>query len=169
LTFAAKNLWLKSSPNFYRVTGFPKVPDHYKPGEHYKYKFEQFSASLNPEVIETDVVIVGSGCGGGVCAKNLAEGGHKVLVVDKGYYFTPSQLPMSEAAGGIHLFYNGGIFSSDDGSVPIVAGSTWGGQFMFHSIQFSIATSDSLTYLESFWNQNNSQAYQISLSRSVLL
>ena len=127
MTFVGKNLWLKTSPNFYRLSGFPKVPDHYKPGEHYQYDFLKFPAGEGPHVIETDVVIVGSGCGGGVCAKNLAEAGHRVLVVDKSYYFSPSQLPMSEEEGGIHLFDNGGVTTSDDGSINVIAGSTWGG------------------------------------------
>lgn len=106
LSVVAKNSWIKTSPSFYSISGFPKVPDHYEPGEHYKYEFLQFPAGSGPEVIETDVVIVGSGCGGGVCAKNLAEAGHRVLVVDKSYYFSPESLPMSEREGNVHLYEN---------------------------------------------------------------
>ena len=127
LTFAGKNTWLKTSPSFSRVTGFPIVPEKYKPGPHYEYDFLQMPAGSGPEVVEFDVVIVGSGPGGGVCAKNLAEAGHRVLVVDKSYYFPPNYLPMSEAVAGVHLLENGGILSTDDGSMSIVSGSTWGG------------------------------------------
>lgn len=109
---------------------------------HFEYSFEQFGsggfeagragtesiAGVEHEVIETDVVIVGSGCGGGVCAKNIAEAGHKVLVVDKGYYFSPSQLPMSEKDGGIHLYVDGGVVSSDDASMLV---------FIFHTSLFT--------------------------------
>src|SRR4051795_13237467 len=86
MTFVGKNLWLKTSPTFNTLARYPKVPDHYKPGPHFEYEFEQFGADQEPAVFETDVVIVGSGCGGGVCAKNIAEAGHRVLVVDKSYY-----------------------------------------------------------------------------------
>ena len=127
MSFAAKSIWLKTSPTAGPITGFPIVPDDYKSGSQYEYEFLQFSEGSEPEVLETDVVIVGSGCGGAVCAKNLAEAGHKVLVVEKSYYYPPSQLPMTEEAAGVHLFENGGAISSDDGSIPIVAGSTWGG------------------------------------------
>lgn len=129
MTRISKSLWLKTSPTFGKVSGFPAVPEHYKPGPHFEYEFMQFSPSTNsqPEVIETDVVIVGSGCGGAVSAKNLAEAGHRVVVVDKAYYYPPSQLPMNEEAGGIHLYDNGGADNSDDSSVTIVAGSAWGG------------------------------------------
>lgn len=127
MSLLGKHIWLKTSPNFDKVTGFAKIPDHYKPGPHYEYEFLQFTASDEPQIIETDVVIVGSGCGGAVCAKNLAEDGHKVLVVEKSYYFSPSHLPMSEATSGIHLFENGGVIMNDDSSMSITAGSSWGG------------------------------------------
>ncbi|KAH8595718.1 long chain fatty alcohol oxidase-like protein [Bisporella sp. PMI_857] len=127
LTQAAKNLWVKSSPTFYETTGFPQVPKDYKQGKHYDYKFEQFPAGSEPETIETDVIVVGSGCGGAVCAKNLAEAGHRVLVVDKGYYFSPASLPMHEQTAMEHLFDNAGVTQTDDGSMTILAGSTWGG------------------------------------------
>ena len=78
-------------------------------------------------MLETDVVIVGSGCGGAVCAKNLAAAGHRVMVVEKGYHWGPEHLPMSEKDGLIHLFANGGVESSDDNSIVIVSGSTFGG------------------------------------------
>lgn len=106
LCTVAKNSWIKTSPNFYKISGFTKVPDHYQPGAHYQYEFLQFSAGEKPEIIETDVIIVGSGCGGGVCAKNLAEAGHRVIVVDKSYYFPPESLPMSEREGGVHMYEN---------------------------------------------------------------
>lgn len=113
------------------------MPDHYKPGDHFEYNFEQFGSGGfeagrggkedDCEVVETDVVIVGSGCGGGVCAKNIAEAGYRVMVLDKSYYFSPSQLPMSEKDGGIHLYVDGGVVTSDDASITVIAGSNWGG------------------------------------------
>jgi choline dehydrogenase-like flavoprotein len=98
-----------------------------KPGKGWDYEFIQFPPSSTPEVIETDVVIVGSGCGGGVCAKNLAEAGNRVLVVEKAYHWTPEHFPMSEADGWNHLFMSGAFVSSDDSSTSIVAGQAWGG------------------------------------------
>ena len=109
------------------MLGFPRVPIHGKPGKGFDYSFVQFPPGPEPEVIETDVVIIGSGCGGGVCAKNLAEAGHRVLVVEKAYYFPPAHLPMTEADAGFHLYQNGGVDSSDDNSISVVAGQAWGG------------------------------------------
>lgn len=106
------------------------MPVHGSPSKDgYPFRFLQLPsvATSEPDVIETDVVIVGSGCGGAVAAKTLAESGLKVLVVDKGYYWSPLRLPMSESEGAAHLFHNGGMSQSDDASVSVVAGQTWGG------------------------------------------
>ncbi|KAK2630194.1 hypothetical protein QTJ16_001014 [Diplocarpon rosae] len=127
MTVLAKSLWLKTSPTFQALSGFPPLPHHSKPGSSHDYRFLQFEPGTEPETIDTDVVIVGSGCGGAVCAKNLAEAGHRVLLVDKAYHFAPAHLPMTEEAAGIHLFENGGAELSVDGSTSVVAGASWGG------------------------------------------
>lgn len=100
---------------------------HGKPGKGFDYNFIRFPPGHETEIIETDVVIVGSGCGGGVCAKNLAKTGLRVMVVEKAYHWPPEHLPMTERDAGIHLFANGGIVSADDNSIAILAGQAWGG------------------------------------------
>ncbi|KAI0144733.1 GMC oxidoreductase [Pestalotiopsis sp. NC0098] len=123
----ATNHWVMTSPLFRSLSGWKDFPDGYKKGQAADYTFKQFEAGDEPHVIETDVVIVGSGCGGGVCAEVLAKAGHRVLVVEKGYYFPPAQLPMKQDTGGYYLFDGNGIVTSDDGSLSIMSGSTWGG------------------------------------------
>jgi choline dehydrogenase-like flavoprotein len=98
-----------------------------KPGKGFEYEFIQIPPGDEPEILEADVIIVGSGCGGAVSAKNLAEAGHRVLVVEKGYHWTPDHFPMAESDGWNHLFMNGAFISSDDTSTSIVAGQSWGG------------------------------------------
>ena len=121
------SVWVKTSPTIGPILGFPRAPIHGKPGKGFDYSFFQFTPGSETEIVETDVVIVGSGCGGGVCAKNLAEAGHRVIVVDKAYHWGPEHLPMTERDSGIHLFANGGIESSDDSSIGVIAGQAWGG------------------------------------------
>ncbi|OAL56424.1 long chain fatty alcohol oxidase [Pyrenochaeta sp. DS3sAY3a] len=127
LTVILKQTWIKITPSLRRVLGVPRVPTGMIPGKGYDYEFIQIPPGKKPEIIETDVVIVGSGCGGGVSAKNLAEAGYRVLVTEKAYHWTPDHFPMSEADGWNHLFMNGAFISSDDTSVSIVAGQAWGG------------------------------------------
>jgi hypothetical protein len=99
---------------FPAVTGFNAVPEHYSPGSAFDYTFLQFPAAWTPETLEFDVVIVGSGIGGGVSAKNLAGAGFSVLVVDLSYYYPPKRLPMTEAERLTHLHENGGFDISQD-------------------------------------------------------
>lgn len=122
-----KKVWVQTSPMFQKLSGWTDLPENYRAARPAEYSFRQFGQGSEPEVIETDIVVVGSGCGGGVCAKVLAEAGNRVTVVDKGYYFPPAQLPMNTRAAELNLFENGGLVSNDDGCMSILAGSTWGG------------------------------------------
>ena len=108
LTTLSKQTWLKTTTSLPRLIGFPRVPVGMVPGQGFDYEFIQFPPGDKPEIIETDVVIVGSGCGGGVSAKNLAEAGHRVLVVEKAHHWTPDHYPMSEQHGWNNLFMSGG-------------------------------------------------------------
>lgn len=127
LTTLTKQTWLKTNQSLPRFLGFPRVPVGMVPGKGFDYEFIQFPPGHMPELIETDVVIVGSGCGGGVSAKNLAEAGHRVIVVEKAHHWTPEHYPMSEHHGWNNLFMSGGALQSDDSSVAVVAGETFGG------------------------------------------
>ncbi|CAH0016911.1 unnamed protein product [Clonostachys rhizophaga] len=124
LVFITKQCWARTSPTFCSYVGIPRVPINCKVAKGYDFGFLQIPPGEEPEVIETDVVIVGSGCGGAVSARVLAEAGLRVLVVDKGYYWSPEYFPMEQDTGPINLLMNG---TTDDGSVIIIAGQTWGG------------------------------------------
>ena len=123
----ARSVWVKTSPTYSKLIGIPRIPTHGTQGKGFDYQFIRFPQGETEEVIETEVLIVGSGCGAGVCAKNLAEAGYDVLVVERAYHFPPEHLPMSQIDGPIHLFDNGGAEFSDDKSVAVLSGRAWGG------------------------------------------
>lgn len=121
-----------TNPYFHKISGYSDVPRDWKPAEAYDHVFLQVPPAAagkedDAHEITTDVVIVGSGPGGGVCAKNLAEAGHEVLVVDKGYHFHPTYLPMPQSAAIEYLFDHSGAYVSEDTSISMTSGSCWGG------------------------------------------
>lgn len=123
----AQKSFSQADPLYQQLLGFADHPADYRPAPGFDFKFLQFPNRATPEVVETDIVIVGSGCGGAVCAKVLAEAGYQVLVVDKGYHFPPSQLPMNQESGSHYLFDGEGVLTSDDNCMNLLAGSCWGG------------------------------------------
>lgn len=122
-----KKTWAATSPTLCPVIGFPRVPISSKPAPGFDFEFLQIPPGSGPEVIETDVVVIGSGCGGGIAAKNLAEAGYRVLVVEKSYHYPSKYFPMGFSEGFTSMFEGGASIVADDGSIAVLAGSAWGG------------------------------------------
>jgi long-chain-alcohol oxidase len=78
-------------------------------------------------VLECDVVIVGSGSGGGVAAAVLAKAGFKVIILEKGGYMARQDLSLLEREAVRDLYEEGKILSTDDQRMLVFAGSTVGG------------------------------------------
>lgn len=79
------------------------------------------------EHISCDVVIVGSGPGGGCVASHLARAGLDVVIVEKGGYHSESDFHHYESESQRDLYLYGATLTSLDGGVRVIAGSTLGG------------------------------------------
>lgn len=77
--------------------------------------------------LTADVVVVGSGSGGGVIAGKLAGAGLKVVVLEAGGYFNEADFNQSELWGYQNLYWRGGSTASADLNISLLAGATLGG------------------------------------------
>ena len=71
--------------------------------------------------------VVGSGAGGSVIAAQAAAAGKSVLVLEAGQYRNEQDFNQLEIQGYQELYYGGGLATSEDGSISILAGATLGG------------------------------------------
>lgn len=74
-----------------------------------------------------DVVVVGSGAGGGTAAGVLAAAGLDVVVLEAGGYHNESDFSHLEADAYARMYLNGALGTTADGGMVILAGSTLGG------------------------------------------
>ncbi|GAB2963315.1 GMC family oxidoreductase [Hymenobacter coalescens] len=74
-----------------------------------------------------EVLVIGSGAGGGVVAGELAAAGHDVLVLDKGPYCHGCDFTQHEADMIGKLYDARGTLGTTDGGVTLLAGSCLGG------------------------------------------
>ena len=84
--------------------------------------------SLQDEsTLSADVLVIGSGAGGGVVAGELAAAGHDVIVVEKGGYYHERMFDGRELAGYQTMYEKRGLLTNADTTMTILAGSVLGG------------------------------------------
>jgi choline dehydrogenase-like flavoprotein len=81
----------------------------------------------NDGTLQCDVVIVGSGAGGGVAAGELAARGLNVVVLEKGGYYNEADFSHYEGETLSRLYDGGGLLTSDDLAIVVLQGSCLGG------------------------------------------
>jgi choline dehydrogenase-like flavoprotein len=79
------------------------------------------------EVLEADVVVVGSGAGGGTIAGVLASQGRSVVVLEAGGATSERDYRQLEIEASTTMMYRNGLSLSADGNIGLLAGATLGG------------------------------------------
>ncbi|KAK4511725.1 GTPase activating protein [Mucor velutinosus] len=104
---------------------FENHPD-YDPVEHERIPMMQTEEATRGK-LEFDVVVVGSGAGGGVAAAELAKAGYSVLVIEKGKYYHQSEMAHEEETCYTNMYDGGTSTTSTSGSIQCLSGATLGG------------------------------------------
>jgi choline dehydrogenase-like flavoprotein len=74
-----------------------------------------------------EICIIGSGCGGGATAKCLAESGRRVVVIEEGGYYEPTDFDGTEEYAYQHLYQQRAGQATDDLAVTVLQGRCVGG------------------------------------------
>jgi choline dehydrogenase-like flavoprotein len=80
-----------------------------------------------PILLDADVVVVGSGAGGGVVAAALATAGRSVVVLEAGPFSDERTMPRAELDAFDRHYLNHGLTTTWDGSITMLAGTGVGG------------------------------------------
>lgn len=116
-------LYLRASPTLHKVMKYETPPADPPVGGHFQFKFSNIADLKN---VELDAIIVGSGAGGGVTAKTLAEAGMKVVVIEKGKHFDHGGI-YSETWSLQHMYDRAILAMNESGSISLVSANVFGG------------------------------------------
>lgn len=104
------------------------INDIYGDGIASGWKVRDASSFAGPQVLEADVVIVGTGAGGGTAAEILSAAGLKVLMVEEGPLKTSASFKdMDESRAFRELYQEAAGRTTSDGAIGILQGRAVGG------------------------------------------
>ncbi|NNG23585.1 GMC family oxidoreductase [Telluria aromaticivorans] len=105
----------------------PIIPDPIREGIAKGWTLIDASTITSDRTLEADVVIIGSGAGGGVTAEILARSGLKVIVVEEGALKSSSDFKMRESEAYPTLYQESAARKTADKGINILQGRTVGG------------------------------------------
>ncbi len=116
-------------PALYKKLGCVYTPDKIRPEAKPAYMRDRVHASLDGDLaIEADVVVIGTGAGGAVVGRELAEAGLAVVFVEEGKYFERQDFTHRAFDMQSKLYRRAGaMFSVGNTGIPIPVGQTVGG------------------------------------------
>ncbi|MEH6493610.1 GMC family oxidoreductase [Halopseudomonas sp.] len=103
------------------------VPDLFMQGVARGWQVIDAASLATDTTLEADVIIIGTGAGGGTSAEILAQHGLKVLLVEEGSLKTSGDFKNNEAQAYAELYQEGAARGTADGGIGILQGRTVGG------------------------------------------
>ena len=95
------------------------------------------SKARTPYKAHADVCVIGSGAGGAVIAKELAEAGRSVIILEAGEHHEPSMFSSYEPDMLRRLFWDSGLRRTRDGAIIISQGRGVGGSTV-HNLCYAV-------------------------------
>jgi choline dehydrogenase-like flavoprotein len=119
----------------YKKLGCVYSPEKVRPEAKPAYMRDRVHASIDQDLaIEADVVVIGTGAGGAVVGRELAEAGLAVVFVEEGKYFERHEFNGRPFDMQQALYKRGGAtFSLGNTGIPIPVGQTVGGSTTVNS------------------------------------
>lgn len=126
------------------------IPDPIQAGLAAGWQVSDASALAADQTLSADVVIVGSGAGGGVSAEILALSGLKVILVEEGALKSSRDFKMREAEAYPTLYQESAARKTRDKGITILQGRTVGGSTTVNWTSSFRTPEPTLRY----WNQH---------------
>ena len=124
------------------------INDLYSDGLARGWNIRDASAIDRDETIETDVVIVGSGAGGGTAAEILSAAGLQVLMIEEGALYTSRDFKaLDEFRSYSRLYQEAAGRATSDGAIPILQGRAVGGSTLVNWTTSIRTPAETLAYL----------------------
>ena len=105
--------------------------------------------------LEADVVIIGTGAGGGVSAEILTQRGLKVILIEAGKLMSSDDFTLNEGQAYRDLYQEGAMRATKDAGITILQGRTVGGTTVVNWTSSFRTPSETLQYwLDTFGVEN---------------
>ena len=104
-----------------------RLPDPFRAGQRSGWKVIDASTLTDDRSFEADVVIVGTGAGGGTAAEILSDAGLSVVMIEEGPLATSSDFRMREADAYPQLYQESASRKTKDKAINILQGRCVGG------------------------------------------
>ena len=103
------------------------IPDLIKQGLAKGWDHVDGTQLKETKTYEADVVIIGSGAGGGIAAEELTKAGKKVIIVEMGSFKSSTDFTMQESTAYPNLYQESAARRTKDKAIAIFQGRTVGG------------------------------------------
>lgn len=120
------------------------------------------SVLQNDQHFEADIVIIGSGAGGGIAAEQFAAAGFKVLLLEEGAWYQREHFVMEERWAYPQLYQEGAARKTRDQAISILQGRTVGGSTTVNWTTSIRTPAPTLAYWQSEFGLNFSAEHSLT-------